>query len=183
MGDLTGEQDQIKALNDDPVEYAVAIFKNVITIVNEESKKQTDPDKILDIVQRKYLVFTRQYPLIVRMMVMNGQFNRRAFEKYIKYLNAHGPKSKEDMIYNRALWLRFYHRETSAHISGKECAIIVESAYKTLKKEDEEMMAIIKKSEADIKKEEEEVLGKQKDEIIDYIQSYKKFIDHRKSQM
>ena len=146
----TAHADRIKT---DPINYACDIFTDIKKMVGEaflEARKNSTELKIEEIlseVQQKYIVFTRQYPLVIRLMVVEDVFNKKAFERYVRYLVTNTPKSKEDIIWGQATWIKYLYIEQTPHADRIYANKLVEDMYRQLKKEREEMDAILKKSE------------------------------------
>ena len=112
-------------------------------------------------------------------MVVEGVFNKKAFERYVRYLTANPPKSKEDIIWGQATWFKYLYIEQTPHADRIYANKLVEDMYRQLKKEREEMDAILKKSEEKVKQNEEQTVLSQKDEIKEYITKYKEFMNAR----
>ena len=178
----TAHADRIKT---DPINYACDIFTDIKKMVGEaflEARKNSTELKIEEIlseVQQKYIVFTRQYPLVIRLMVVEDVFNKKAFERYVRYLVTNTPKSKEDIIWGQATWIKYLYIEQTPHADRIYANKLVEDMYRQLKKEREEMDAILKKSEEKVKQNEEQTVLSQKDEIKEYITKYKEFMNAR----
>lgn len=185
MTNLSGDTAHADRIKTDPVNYACDIFTDVKKMVGEaflEARKNSTELKIEDVltdVQQKYIVFTRQYPLVIRLMVVEGVFNKKAFERYTRYLVANPPKSKEDIIWGQATWFKYLYIEQTPHADRTYANKLVEDMYRQLKKEREEMDAIVKKSEEKVKQNEEKTISLQKDEIKEYIAKYKEFMNAR----
>ncbi|HEY4480528.1 MAG TPA: hypothetical protein VI821_00335 [Candidatus Paceibacterota bacterium] len=143
MANLSSDTAHADRIKTDPINYACDIFTDVKKMVGEALEAQKNStelkiEEILSEVQQKYIVFTRQYPLVIRLMVVEGVFNKKAFERYVRYLVTNTPKSKEDIIWGQATWIKYLYIEQTPHADRTHANKLVEDMYQQLKKEQKE---------------------------------------------
>jgi len=195
-----------RLLASDPAKYATDIYQDIIAIAcatyleaGERGENSIDRLKLLEKIQQKHMVFTRQYPLVIRYMVIYGEyvpsklqsdqqyiiktvkglltfkpyFDSKTFEKYIKLLKAKRPESKEDVIWQRALWVKMMHVYHNPKGDKAYATRLMETTYRALKKEEEEMQAAMKNAEKIIQDEDKQIHNERRGELSKYINFYR----------
>lgn len=118
----------------------------VLTHTNKDFYAMSDENKI-DLIRRDFAEFYNEFPIVSRYMMCMGQYNRKAFSKFLKkcqqtlsYTNSNQRKKDDHMqkiwIERRADYIKYLWEEyQTGHINTKESHAIWQQAYDALTKE------------------------------------------------
>jgi hypothetical protein len=111
-------------------------FKN-----NQSYSDKTEEEKLIyleDLLakyQNKYKEFSMSFPIVLRYMVQMQQYNRKAFDRYIRRLYEKPYRSEEEYCKRQSEYVMYLYMEVNPRSKKKENEAIKKEVYDMLLKE------------------------------------------------
>lgn len=137
---------------------------------------QKDCDEFLKEYQREYKKFCEMFPIVIRYMCQFQSYNSKAFERYLIKMQHNPPKNKEEHIvdrnadYIKYLWLEMNKKHPNRIIESNK---VWGEAYKLLKEEFENYLAVEEEAKQRIKERDRIALEQKKKDLLAFIEKCK----------
>jgi hypothetical protein len=116
--------------------------------LKETAFKDLDSEDRLKYYQKKYNEFAMHFPLVLRYMVQLGQYNQKAFKRFIAKLQTCPYRTELEYCERQADYIKYLYMELNTHYDNKRAAAVWKNAFTMLKNE----LEIFKNAEESVKK-------------------------------
>jgi DNA repair exonuclease SbcCD nuclease subunit len=165
---LSLNPDELRLLEEDPVKYAQEIYKSL-----QKKLRSDNPEKNLDTIlnefQSMYPQFTRRFPIVLRYMVQMGQFSSKAFAKFVAFIKANAPKTKEEWLDTQAVYPQLLYKMTTKHYDTKHANLIRKQAAEQLREEFEAFQKASKSADELVAEQEKQQAAARRRELLEYL--------------
>lgn len=120
-------------------------------------------------IQEEHHSFISTYPVVVRSIVYEDKFKKKALERYILHLKNHPWNNKEEYLERQADWYVCLERETNPRIGAKALAQFRDKVRRHLIEEDKEFMKAANATKEEVEKERDEIIEDRKARIRDVL--------------
>lgn len=110
-------------------------------------------------------LFTKNYPIVVRLLTGYNQYHPKAFVRFIRKLVTKHYQSREEYYERQADYAKYLYMSLTPHCSPKEANRVWRHTYETLRKESETFEKDYKDAEDQVKSKKQEDLDKLKLEL------------------
>lgn len=153
---------------------------NHYKIISKEKRQKSDNDnltdadgeEILKLFQDVYKNFAEMFPIVLRYICQMGQFNSKAFSKYLrKVKNSTDRERKTHMVDRNADYVKYLWQESNKNHPrwAQESAYVYRTAYKSLNDEFETYEAAQELAKERIKEMDEKNLQSKRDDLKKFI--------------
>lgn len=164
---------------------AEQIWLNVQILMKSDLYEKMDDNKRIDLIQRDFKEFYKNFPIVSRYMICLGQYSSNAFKKMLTKYNEEGlarndRRSDKDenerlWISNQADYVRFLFEDFNNNYSKKESDTVWQHTYDMLTTEFKEFKNMHDETEQQLKKDaikyKKELLYEMSDRIVSGAQS------------
>jgi hypothetical protein len=97
--------------------------------------EQMDTNGIIEFYQKRNEKFAMTFPIVLRYMVQLNQYNRKAFERFIKKLTSNPYRTEMEYCERQADYIKYLYMEQNTHYKIKNAQVIWQQAYDMLAEE------------------------------------------------
>lgn len=138
-------------------------------------KEAHDPAKLSDFykeMQSEHREFGQTYPVVLRYMCQLGQYNGKAFRRYLKYISRNPWKGVDSYLESQATYAKLLYQALNQHYNPEHAKAYYNNVLTALKKEREQFETETKESEARVKEEHENRVIRNKIELREFFETF-----------
>lgn len=136
------------------VKKALVLFKSIVKDREQIAEANPTPEiekeqimHLLEFVQLNNKDFATTFPLVVRIMVLEGSFSAKAFRTFCKAIRTKPMRQHDEYLELQVLYMRLLYRETHPHTDERELRHMCAEALKQLIAEKEQFENKYKEAE------------------------------------
>jgi gas vesicle protein len=119
----------------------------------------------LDYYQRSNAAFHMMFPIVIRYMVMFGQYSTRAFTRHVKKIGAKPYRSEDEYCERQADYVKYLFMELSPAHDSKEAKAVWQQTYDKLKLEVESFKEARKNAQETLKANDAKSSAERRNEL------------------
>ena len=143
-----------------------------------KSIKDSDPKELQNAYQflaQSHELLSSRFPMVLRMMVFEKEYNEKAFEKYIMWMSSKNYefKTQEDQVESKVKYFELLYKETHKHYDNRKLGLMKQQMKDAILKEDAIYENIKKELPGEMKRSEERTLEYQKKKLYELLMKKK----------
>jgi len=177
--------DMKKPVNEEILKYPVRVanrmWRDYIVLANghggEKWLEKEGESKMQYFREKGYGDFIKTYLIVSRQLICNGEYNQKAFKRYVKYLRSDDlPGGAEGWSYTRAMYMKYLFLELNKKTPNvkKDAKKIFEATKDNLFNETTQFKKDLKEAEEEVKNVKKERCVKIREEMIRMIRESSK---------